>query len=272
MSQFEFLRNLPVGQYLPIESAVARLDPRARIAGITAIFLGITFSMGLPGLLIGCFSVVAGLVVARIPLRYALRTLSTPLPFILILVMLQIIWNGGDDRSATFFSFSGFSLTLGDIQLGMILFLRFFGLILCLGLLSFTTSTQQLTQGLYGLLRPLKWINLQVDDFVMMVQITFRFLPLLAQSAERIAKAQASRGAEWGKGERNLLAMVRRIIPVLIPLFVTSLHRANQMALAMDSRGYGSGERSSQAEMKFGIVDGLAIAIAVIMTVLILVV
>jgi energy-coupling factor transport system permease protein len=93
--------------------------------------------------------------------------------------------------------------------------------------------------GLDHLLSPLRRIGIQTMDLVMMIQVTLRFLPLLAISAERIAKAQASRGAQWGTGKSGLVAQVRRVVPLIVPLFLTTLRRSESMALAMDARAYG---------------------------------
>jgi energy-coupling factor transport system permease protein len=99
----------------------------------------------------------------------------------------------------------------------------------------------------------------------MVMQVTIRFIPFLAQSAERIAKAQASRGAEWGTGKGGLLARTRQLIPLVLPLFLTSLRRAETMALAMDARGYDTvSRRTSMIVMHFTWKDGLAILLGVL--------
>ena len=90
----------------------------------------------------------------------------------------------------------------------------------------------------------------------MVLQITLRFVPILAQTAERIAKAQASRGAEWGGKTKGLINRIKQILPLLIPLFVISLRRSESLALAMDARAYGYLDyRTSIAEMKFTVTD-----------------
>jgi energy-coupling factor transport system permease protein len=97
----------------------------------------------------------------------------------------------------------------------------------------------------------------------MSIQVMLRFIPFLAQAAERIAKAQASRGADWGTRQGGLLSRVRQAFPVIIPLFLTGLKKAENLALAMEARGYGSpGKRTSMVEMKFGWKDGLAVILA----------
>jgi energy-coupling factor transport system permease protein len=106
----------------------------------------------------------------------------------------------------------------------------------------------------------LKLLRFPVHDLVVIIQVSLRFIPLLAQVAERIAKAQASRGAAWQKGSGGLLSRVRLFIPLILPLFLTSLRRAENMALAMDARGYGaSTKRSSFIQYRFDWKDTLVL-------------
>jgi len=272
MNQFEFLRSIPIGQYLPIDSWLHRLDPRARLLGFLLLIAAITIAPRLEGIGLGLLLMLLILRLARIPFRYALRGLVAPLPFLVILAVLQIFFNQQAPGSPVLFVVGPVSITLFDLQAGAKLLLRFFALILGLSLASYTSSTSEMTQGLNLLLAPLARLRLPVQDFVMMVQITLRYLPLLAQSAERIAKAQASRGADWD-ARGGLLARVRQTIPLIVPLFLSSLHKAENMALAMDARAYGSAAaRSSIAEFRFTRRDGFVIGAALILSVLIIVV
>jgi energy-coupling factor transport system permease protein len=259
-SQFEFLRTIPVGQYLPLDSVLHRIDPRARLMGYLLLLGSLTVTQRLEGILLGLVLILAGMVLGRIPLRYALRGLLTPLPFLLILAVLQVFFNPHLPGSPVVIAVGKVVISLADLGIGARLLVRFFALILGLGLASFTLSTSEISSGLNSLLTPLARLKLPVQDFVMMVQVTLRFLPLLAQTAERIAKAQASRGADWN-AKGNLFARVRQILPVIVPLFLISLHRAENMALAMDARAYGSAVvRTSLAQFRFRWKDGLALA------------
>ncbi len=271
MSQFEFLRSVPFGQYLPVDSWLHRIDPRARIVAFSLLILALTFSRQVTGLLIGVAVVLIGLNVGKIPLRYALRGLLSPLPFLLILAVLQVFLNPSLPEEVVLLMVGPVRITPSDLMAGLILLVRFTGLILAIGLATYTLSTSEMTQGLNSLFRPLTGIGIQAQDLVMMVQVTLRFLPMLAQTAERIAKAQASRGADWDSRARNLLARVRQVVPVIVPLFLASLHRAENMALAMDARAYGSSpERTSLVELHFGWQDGMLIGAAAISGALIL--
>jgi energy-coupling factor transport system permease protein len=130
-----------------------------------------------------------------------------------------------------------------------------------------------LIQGLSRLLAPLARLKIRTMDFIMVIQITLRFLPFLAQTAERIAKAQASRGADWGVKSKGLFSRVKQVIPMIIPLFVISLRRSENLALAMDARAYGIlDHRTSMAVMKFTWVDVVAVLISIMVSLAIFIV
>ena len=140
------------------------------------------------------------------------------------------------------------------------LLLRFACLILVLSLSSFTISNSQLIQGLGQLLAPFGRLGLPVADWVMAVQVMLRFLPLLAQVAERIARAQASRGAVWGTRKGSLFSRVRQVVPLTIPLFIMALRRAENMALAMEARAFQRRSRTvALVDTHIGLAEILAI-------------
>jgi energy-coupling factor transport system permease protein len=264
MSQFEFMRSLPIGQYLPLDSPLHHRDPRAKLIAAVLLVLALTFSRRIEGLALGVGLVVLALGWAHVSLRFALRSLVAPLPFLLILAALQVLLNVGPPGELALLTLGPLQVTASDLLAGLTLLVRFAGLILAIGLTTFTLSTSEMTRALNQLLGPLARIGLPAQDLVMVVQVTLRFLPMLAQSAERIAKAQASRGADWDSHKGNLLARVRQVTPVIIPLFLASLRKAEQMALAMDARAYGSTpQRTSLASSHFYGVDGWLVAGAV---------
>lgn len=265
MSEFEFMQRVTIGQYLPTGSVLHRLDPRARILTYAFLLGAVTLTPHVWGLVLGLAAAVAGLLIARISLQYALRGLLPPLPFLLILAVLQVFLYPGADQAAIL-HLGPLAVTPGGLLTGGMLLLRFAALILGLSLASFTLSTSELILGLNLLLRPLGKLGLPVEDLVLMVQVTLRFIPFLMLTAERIVKAQASRGAAWGKGSGGPLRRARQVLPMIVPLFLTSLRRAENLALAMDARGYGaSEERTSMRELHFTLTDGLAVGAGVLL-------
>ena len=266
MSNFEYLRNLPIGQVVPGSSPIHRLDPRARIA-LFGLALGAAIFTPRPlGLLLALAAALAGLRLARLPLGYALRALVAPLPFLLILALLQVLFNALPDAPPILLQLGPLAITPPDLLAGGMLLLRFAVLVLGISFATQVLSTSELAHGLEALGAPLERAGLPVHDGVMALVVAVRFLPFLAQSAERIAKAQAARGAEWAQGRGGLAARARALLPLLVPVFVTSLRRAETMALAMDARGYASrAHPSALVELRFRRRDAAAVLLAAIL-------
>ena len=165
------------------------------------------------------------------------------------------------------FTIGKIRITLAGVMAGMMLLIRFCGLILTISMMSFVISTSELLHGLTRLLAPLNRIGIHTMDFIMTIQVMLRFLPFLAQSAERIAKAQASRGSDWGQKSKGLMNRIRQVIPMIIPLFITSLRRSENLALAMDARAYGVlNTRTSMAVLHFTWIDALAVVISIMVS------
>jgi energy-coupling factor transport system permease protein len=263
LNNFEFLRLVNIGQYLPLDSFLHRRDPRAMIVAYSFLLAATTFTKSLNGILLALAFVLLLIFIGRIPLKYALRGLVPPLPFLLILAVLQIFVSVHPADAQPLFQWSFLSIYADGLLAASKLLIRFTVLILELSLASSTLSTSELIHGTESLLKPLTYLRIPVHDLVMVIQVTFRFIPFLAQAAERIAKAQASRGAEWGTRKGGLLARTRQLIPLIVPLFMISLQRAEIMALAMDARGYGSlPRRSSMVVLRFGWLDAITILLA----------
>jgi energy-coupling factor transport system permease protein len=265
VNNFEFLRLVNIGQYLPLDSFLHRRDPRAMIVAYSLLLAATTVTKSLPGILLALGFVFILFFIGRIPLKYALRGLLPPLPFLLILAILQVFISIHLPDTQPLFQWRFISIYPEGLVAASKLIIRFVALILELSLVTFTLSTSELIHGTESLLKPLTTLRIPVHDLVMVIQVTFRFIPFLAQTAERIAKAQASRGAEWGTRKGGLLARTRQFIPLIVPLFMISLERAETMALAMDARGYGSlPRRSSMVVLSFGWLDGWTILVAAV--------
>jgi ABC-type cobalt transport system, permease component CbiQ and related transporters len=260
MNEFEFLRYMTIGQYIPTGSILHRLDARIRLLATVIILGAVTFAIHPLGLGIGLAIILIGFWVARIPISYGLRGMLAPLPFLIFLAILQVFFNPHAVSSPLLFKWGIVHITVSDLWAGGMLLMRFMSLIMGLTLVSAVISATEIINGLEGLLSPLNRIGLPVQDFVLMVQVTLHFIPFLAQAAERIAKAQASRGADWGTHSGGIFQRVRQVLPLIVPLFLTSLRRAENLALAMEARGYGSkSRRTSMVVMSLRASDVVAL-------------
>jgi energy-coupling factor transport system permease protein len=271
MSEYEFLRNVPFGQYVPVDSPVHRQDPRARLVSFFLLLMALTFTKHIEGLLLGGIILIGGIYFARLSIRFTLRSLIAPLPFILVLALVQLFFNNQPNAGLLILQIGQVQIYKSDLLAGALLIVRFATLVIGLTFATQCISTSEMTHGLEKLLSPLKYLKVPVRDIVMTIQIAIRYIPLLAQVAERIAKAQASRGAAWQGNSSGLWKRVRMVVPLLIPLFIISMRRAENMALAMDARGYGGKiQHSSMLEMKFRWVDGLVVFCSFVLSIIIM--
>jgi energy-coupling factor transport system permease protein len=256
-SRFEFLGSTAIGQYIPRQSWIHRCDPRARLLAYLALFVGVVFTRDFVGLVIGLGCVLVFYQLAQIPLKPALKGIKRALPFLLILALLQILLGGRTDTDLIITNIFGFGVTQRSVFNASMLLARFSVLIVLINGFVMTLSTAQITAALFYLLKPAEAVRFPVNDLLMVVQITMRYLPLIAQTAEKIAKAQAARGGDWEQRGFNPIRQAKRVLPLIVPLIVHSLKRAETMALAMESRGFNAGEkRSSFYALQFSWMDG----------------
>jgi energy-coupling factor transport system permease protein len=261
MSTFEFSQNLSLGQYLPLDSWIHRLDARVRIVGYIGLLLSITFAGKIPMILLGLAVILLGFQFSKVPLRYALKSLKTPLIFLAFIAIIQFFRFAPDELNPLIIGIGRLTITANGLIAGAVVMIRFITLILLIGLTSYTLSSSDMIYGLQSLFRPLNWIGVHSEDLILVIQVTLHYIPMLGQATEQIAKAQASRGASWGVKKQNLFQRVKTIYPVIIPMFLISLQRAENMALAMDARGYGTGStRGSYRQLVFKKKDGYFLA------------
>ena len=240
MSDFEYLSKISMGQYFATHSVIHRLNPAFKLAAFSLFILATTLCKPWQGLLLLLGATLILLGVSKISLKYALRGLLAPLPFILILAVIQVLMISYQSSQADWFSWLFLRVNNAGLLSGGILCLRFFALVLLLTLTSATLSTLEIVHGLDILFKPLNKIGIPSGQAAMVIQIMLRFIPSLALNAEKIAKSQASRGAVWGDPNGNLFQKTRQMLPLLLPLFTISLQQADTLAEAMLARGYAS--------------------------------
>lgn len=259
-SRFEFLGSTAIGQYIPRDSFFHHRDPRARLLIYIVFFIGVVFTPHFSMLAMGFLCVLLLYLLAQIPLKPALKTFRRALPFLIILAILQIVFGSRTETDVIIWNVFGFAVTRRSAINAAMLLGRFSVLIILLNGISMTLSTSQITAALFYLFKPLEKLKFPINDLTMVVQITMRYLPLIAQSAEKIAKAQASRGGDWEQRGFNPIRQAKRVLPLVVPLMVNSLKRAEIMALAMESRGFNAAQqRSSYYALKFSWLDGLCL-------------
>ena len=270
-SQFEFMGSTAIGQYLPRKSWFHQRDPRARLLVFLFVFAALIFTPDFLGLAAGFGVVVLIYIVAKLPVKNTWDGIKRALPFILILTILQIVFSNPGEADPGLFTILNFPIMESAVISATLLIFRFIALISHLNAVVMSLSTSQITAAQFHLLKPLENLGFPVNDLSMVVQITLRYLPLVAQIAEKTAKAQASRGGDWEQKGFNPIRQAKRVIPLIVPIIVTSLKRAETMALAMESRGFNAAqERSSFYDLKFTLMDGFLLVGSLLVSALIL--
>ncbi|EKP94879.1 energy-coupling factor transporter transmembrane component T family protein [Thermaerobacter subterraneus] len=248
-----------VGQYVPGESLVHRLDPRTKIAllaGYTVV-LFLVREWAAYGLLAAL--VLAGTLVAGLPLAYLVAGLRPMAWLAALTLVLNLVAVPGDPLV----HLGPLVATRQGLELGLRLAVRLLLLVAAASLLTLTTSPIALTDGLEALLRRLGR-RVPAHELAMMMTIALRFIPTLAEEADRIMKAQLARGARFHRG--GPVQRLRALVPLLVPLFVSAFRRADDLALAMEARGYrGGAGRTRYRELRPGRADAMAVALATVL-------
>lgn len=269
MEDFELLRYVTIGQYLPGDSLIHRLDPRTKLSAFLFLTLAVSFSLSYVANAV-LLAVTLGLVLlSGLPLRYIFAGLKPALPIIVILAILQLLFYGDaftpyGMATETWFRWGWIHITNGSVQLVIISVLRFIELLFLTSLLTNTTPLSDLTHGMEAMLRPFARLGLPAHELSLVATIALRFVPLLAEQLEIIMKAQASRGADLAyRGRLRFVAMARQLAVLIVPLFVDAFRRAEDLILAMQARCYvGGRSRSSYVRLRFGKLDYITYAVA----------
>lgn len=248
--------NITIGQYYPGQSILHKLDPRTKIISIL-IFVGILFLINsISGYaVIVAFTIFTALL-SQIPVRLLLRGIK-PLWWIILFTVCIHAFN---TPGALLWQWKMFSLTAEGLQQGIFMTLRLVLLVGLSSLLTLTTSPINLTDGIERILSPLRIVGVPAHEVAMMMTIALRFIPTLLEETEKIVKAQTARGADFTSG--TIVERAGNIIPILVPLFINAFRRAEDLAMAMESRCYKGGQgRTRMWELQMGIGDLVALCI-----------
>jgi energy-coupling factor transport system permease protein len=201
---------------------------------------------------------------SKIPARFLYAGLKPVLWLVIFTLILQLFFTKGGELV---FSYGPVKIYQEGIRQGIFISFRFFFLILMTSLLTLTTTPIEITDGLESLLHPLKKIRFPVHEMALMLSISLRFIPTLMQETDKIMKAQIARGVEFGSGP--IKDRIKAVVPLLIPLFVSSFKRAEELAIAMEARGYKGGEgRTKYRLLDWKAADTLILLILLVLTLL----
>ena len=232
-------KDISFGQYYPADSALHKADPRVKLLLLVMILVFIFLADNFASILLIATLVVALVAFSKIPVMLFVKNLKPVIPVIIIASLLNIIYV---KDGTVLFNWHFITVSDTGIFRAVFIFVRIVLLIVAGGLLTYTTTPTQLTAGLESIFSPLKFIGLGegVHTLAMMMTIALRFIPTLIEESQKIIAAQRSRGADFESG--SFAKRIKALVPVLIPLLISSVRRAMELADAMDCRCYHGGK------------------------------
>ena len=259
-------KDVAFGQYYPADSIIHRLDARVKML-ITLLFvIAIFFIKSYFGFMLTAVVLIGVVLLAKLPMMSVLKSVKGVMFIILFTAILNLFLI---KKGEVLWSWKIFTITKDGVHTTIKMVLRLVLLISGASLLSLTTTPVALADGVESLMSPLKLIKVPVRDIAMIMSIALRFIPTLFEETNKIISAQKARGASFDTG--GLFARAKAMLPVLIPLFVNSFRRADELAFAMDARCYNATDnRTKMKKAKFGIGDAFALLFIISYFVLIL--
>ena len=262
------LKDITLGQFFPGNTIAHRLDPRTKLILTIVYIVALLMARGVLGYALMLLILLSCLMLSKIKPKAVLRGLR-PIFFIIIFTMILNIFFVGEDYTVLF-EFHFIVITREGLFNAVFMASRLMMLIVGTFLLTYTTSPIALTDGLEMLLNPLKKIKLPIHELAMMMSIALRFIPTLIEETDKTMSAQKARGADFETG--GLVKRAKAILPLIIPLFISAFRRADELAIAMESRCYHGGEgRTRMKILKMSARDYIALLCgAVLITVVVL--
>ena len=245
------IKDITIGQYFPGKSPVHRLDARVKIL-LTIVFIVMLFiADDISGLCVGVAFTFITFIISRIPLKMMWKSLRTILVIIIITSLLNLFFI---HTGTPVLEWKFIKITDKGIETAVFMVVRIACLIIGTSLLTYTTSPIDLTDAIERLMSPLKKIKVPVHELAMMMTIALRFIPTLIEETDKIMSAQKARGADMETG--SIFKKAKALVPILIPLFVSSFRHAEELALAMECRCYHGGEgRTRMKQLKLRLTD-----------------
>ncbi len=240
------IKDITIGQYVPGESFVHKLDPRTKILISLLFIIQIFVIKDFKGYIFVLAFIIGTVAVAKLSPRYLYKGLKPVFVLIIITAILNIFMVDGKEL---IFKWKFISIYKEGLITAAFMVLRLIFLIAGTSLLTLTTSPIELTDGIERLLSPFKKIGLPAHELAMMMTIALRFIPTLMDETDKIMKAQMARGADFESG--SIVQKAKSLIPLLVPLFISSFRRADELAMAMEARCYKGGEgRTRMKQLK----------------------
>lgn len=253
------IRDITLGQYYPVDSILHRLDPRVKLCGTMIYLISLFVFDTFVGYIAALLFLVALIIMSKVPVSFMFKGLKAIFMLLLITALLNMLLTPGE----VLISVWKLSITKQGLRTAIFMIIRLVFLVVGTSILTLTTTPSNLTDGLEKSLGWMKKIKVPVHEISMMMSIALSFIPILLDETNIIIKAQQARGADFESG--NIIKKAKAMVPILVPLFVSAFRRANDLALAMESRCYQGGEgRTKLHPLKYKVADRISYLILVI--------
>ncbi len=230
------LRDITLGQYYPSDSVIHKMDPRVKLFGTIVFIISLFLFQKISVYVVATLFLAAVIMISKVPFSFMVKGLKG----IFVLMMITVVFNLFLTPGTTAFAIWKLKVTWEGIRQAAFMAVRLTYLILGSSVLTLTMTPNNLTDGLEKALSPLKVIKVPVHEISMMMSIALRFIPILLDETDKIMKAQMARCADFESG--GLIKKAKSLVPLLVPLFISAFRRANDLAMAMEARGYRGGE------------------------------
>ena len=254
------MKNILLGLYLPLDSPLHRLDIRVKLPGFFLLLSGLLISKNPWGYLLSLALTLSLAFISRLPSSVIISPLRRLWPFLLIVLLINSLFL---KEGEALFSLGIFSFYSQGFSQGLRIILNLLLIMALSSILTATSSPREITQGLSSLLSPLALLGLPVDELAMILSIALQFIPSLLQETRTIKKAQRARGADLSS--KNLRRRLDSFFALVIPIFISAFRRADDLAQAMEARGYrGARGRTKREPSALSSMDYIGLLAAII--------
>ena len=230
------LKDITLGQYYPADSVIHKMDPRTKLLATVVYVVSLFVFRNIPGFIVATAVLIALVLLSKVPFKLMAKGLKIIWVLVAITAFFNVFFTPGD----LLWQVGVLHITWQGVRNAVFFSIRLIYLILGTSIMTLTTTPNQLTDGLEKGLGWLNRIHVPVHEVAMMMSIALRFIPILLEEMDRIMKAQQARGADFESG--NLIQRAKGLVPLLVPLFIAAIRRANDLAMAMEARCYHGGQ------------------------------
>ena len=250
------LKDITLGQYYQTDSIIHRLDPRVKLATTLAFIISLFVFDNVAGYAIAAIFLVIVIKLSKVPFKFMVKGMKAIVFLILLTVICNLLLTPGEPLVTLW----KLTITKEGLRIAALMTVRLSFLIIGSSIMTLTTTPNQLTDAMEKMMSPLKKIKVPVHEIAMMMTIALRFIPTLIEETDKIMSAQKARGADIESG--GLIKRVKALVPILIPLLISSFRRASELADAMECRCYHGGDgRTRMKIMKASLADYLSVAV-----------